>query len=238
MTTEIRLNKYLKDLGYGSRRKCEEYIKKGFVKLNGKIVTELATKVIPGKDEIVVSDEILAEKNKFVYILLNKPVGYVTTKSVEEGKTVFELLPDIEGLTYAGRLDKESEGLLVFSNDGEFIYRVASSENEKEKEYLVVCNKEITDGMLHKMRAGMQIDGKKTKPAKVFRVDEKSFRIILTEGINRQIRKMVRKVGAGVEMLKRIRIANIKNNIPEVGKWRYLTEEEKNIFLDKRCKNV
>ncbi|BDU50256.1 pseudouridine synthase [Haliovirga abyssi] len=223
---KIRLNKYLKDLGISSRRKADEFIEKGYIKLNGKVVKELGTKIDIEKDVIEISDKLKKEKENYVYLVLNKPKGYVTSKNKKEGKTVLELLPNIKNLTYAGRLDKESEGLLIFSNDGEFVFKITYPDFEKEKEYLVTVDKKINEKLLDKMRKGMVIDNKQTKPTKIKKVNEYSYKIILTEGINRQIRKMAKKVGLNVKKLIRIRIKNIYIDSVEYGKWRYLKKDE------------
>lgn len=223
---EIRLNKYLKDKGIASRRKADEFISKGYIRVNGKVVTELGFRVDEDKDKIEISEELNEEKKKYRYIVLNKPAGYVTSKSENEGKSVFSLLPEIEGLTYAGRLDKESKGLLIFSNDGEFIFGITYPEFEKEKEYRVVVDEAVTEEALNKMRKGMMIDGKLTKQAVVEKTGDYSFNIILNEGMNRQIRKMAKRVGYEVIELTRFRIKSILSNDIKIGTWRELTKEE------------
>lgn len=223
---EIRLNKYLKDKGLCSRRKADEFIEKGYITVNGEVVTELGKRIDDEKDIVAVSQEAYKEKKEFRYILLYKPQGYVTTKSEGEGKNVFDLVPEIEGLTYAGRLDKDSEGLLIFSNDGEFVYGLTYPEFEKEKEYSVEVDREVTEEKLDIMRKGMIIQGKMTKPAVVTKTGKYSYNIILTEGMNRQIRRMARRVDWEVMTLIRFRIKEIRIEKMKAGEWRNLTSNE------------
>ena len=128
----VRLNKYLRDSGLCSRRKADEFIAKGFVSVDGEVVTDLGTKIDPLVNKVEISSDAEKETDSYRYILLYKPVDYITTKNEYEGKTVFDLVPNIENLTYSGRLDKDSEGLIILSNDGNFIYHVANPDNEKE----------------------------------------------------------------------------------------------------------
>lgn len=223
----IRLNKYLKDSGLCSRRKADEFIANGLIKVNGAIVTKLGFKVNPLQDKI----EILAEVNKiidaFKYIILNKPKGYVCSKSTLDGKNIFELLPKIDGLSYAGRLDKDSQGLIILSNDGKFIYNVAHNEHNIEKEYLVRIDKPLTKEYLTQQASGnIRINGKRVRKAKVLLVSEYLYKITLTEGMNRQVRKMAENQGYFVTQLTRIRIGNIIDDTIAIGKWRYLTQSE------------
>lgn len=222
----VRLNKHLRDSGLCSRRKADEFIQKGYVSVDGKVVKELGFRVDPQSCKISVSPEAHDEKKSFRYILLYKPSGYVATRSSLEGKTIFDLLPDIPGLTYSGRLDKDSEGLIILSDDGEFTYAVASPENNKEKEYLVELDGYISDSDLKKMEEGMLIDGKKTRPARCRRTGKKTYTIVLTEGMNRQVRKMAGKLHFNIVNLKRIRIGQIECGRMRPGEWRDLTSVE------------
>ncbi len=225
----IRLNKYLKDQGIASRRKADELIAGGYIRVNGEVVREMGVTVDPETD--IVECESLF-KNDYVYIAYHKPAGVVTSANEEEGRTIFADLPAIDNLAYAGRLDKESEGLLIVSNDGQFVYAVAGADNEKEKEYTVFTDRPVTESMLVKMRLGMVIDGKKTKTARAERIGERTFTLIIREGLNRQIRKMAQKVGLTVMRLIRTRVHTVKLNNLEPGKWRYLTTEEIESFSD------
>ncbi|MCC2626003.1 MAG: rRNA pseudouridine synthase [Burkholderiales bacterium] len=223
----VRLNKYLKDQDICSRRKADEFIAKGYVKVNGQIVTELGLKVDPQKDKVEILPELLQEKSEFKYIILNKPIGYVCSKSVNEGLNIFSLLPNIKGLTYAGRLDKDSRGLLLLSNDGKFVYKALGNEFKCEKEYIVRVNKPITENFLNSISNGsITLDDKRIRPCRVSQVNEYVFGIILTEGINRQIRRMAEHQGYTVLDLERVRIGNIRDRTLSKGQWRYLTKTE------------
>lgn len=226
-TLLIRINKYLKDTGLCSRRMAEVFITKGYITVNGNITTNLGTKINPLIDKVEISPLAYKETKEFVYILLNKPKGYVCSKNNLDGKLVFELVPKIEGLAYAGRLDKDSHGLIVLSNDGKFVYKLSGSEFCKEKEYIVRVNKPINQEFLEKQRNGsLIIDGKQVKPTQVQQIDSHVYKIILTEGINRQIRKMAKALNYNVIDLKRIRIDTLNDNDIGLGKWRYITPEE------------
>lgn len=228
----VRLNKYLKDLGICSRRKADEFIEKGYIKVNGTVVTELGFKINPDTDKLEVSPELDEEKSQFRYILLNKPIGYVCSKSDLDGRNIFELLPEIDGLTYAGRLDKDSSGLIILSNDGKFVYSVAGSEFEREKEYIVRVNKPITNNYLYYQSNGLiKLDGKQVKPAKVKSINEDSYQIIIKEGMNRQIRRMAENQGYKVVSLTRVRIDKITDANLGLGEWRNLTEAEIKLIL-------
>lgn len=227
----IRLNKYLKDIGICSRRKADEFIEKGFIKVNGNTITELGFKINPATDKLDILPDLAEETAKFRYILLNKPCGYVCSKSDMDGRTIFELLPKIEGLTYAGRLDKESSGLLILSNDGKFVYSVAGSEFACEKEYMVRVNKPLTQNYLYYQGNGLiKLDGKQVKPAKVKMIDDFRYHITLKEGMNRQIRRMAENQGYKVLDLERIRIDKIRDDNLNLGKWRDLNDIEIKYF--------
>ena len=229
----IRLNKHIKGMGICSRRKADEFIAKGYIKVNGKIVTDLGFKINPEKDLVAVLPALDQEVSEFSYILLNKPKGYVCSKSNMEGNNIFRLLPKIDNLTYAGRLDKDSHGLILLSNDGKFIYKIASSEFAKEKEYIVRVNKEITDNFLYKQSDGsIKLDGRLVKRTYVELVNSYTYKIVLQEGINRQIRRMAEHQGYKVVDLKRIRIGNLVDNELNCGSWRDLTIKEiKNLSI-------
>lgn len=223
---QVRLQKYLADRGVGSRRKCEEYIADGLIRINGKVVTEMGVKVDPEKDAIEVSPEIRMIKQKLVYIMLNKPAGYVTTRCQSEGKTVYDLVGVPERIFSVGRLDKDSSGLLLLTNDGEFAYQLAHPSFEHEKEYEVTVEGNITAGALDKLRAGVKLWGSKTLPTLITKTGKNSFRIVLREGKNRQIRRICRKVGYPVKTLKRVRIGSLTlGSLPE-GQWKYLQKTE------------
>ena len=222
----VRLNKFLRDSGLCSRRKADEFIARGYVSVDGKIVTDLGTKIDPLVNKVDISSDAEKETGSYRYILLYKPAGYIATRNEYEGKTVFNLVPEIENLTYSGRLDKDSEGLIILSNDGNFIYHVANPDNEKEKEYSVTVDHFISDPDLSKMQSGMIIEGKQTKPAVCIRTGKRSYNITLKEGMNRQVRKMAGKVHCNIISLKRVRIGKLTAGSLKPGQWRNLSKEE------------
>lgn len=223
---EVRLQKYLSGAGICSRRKGEEYIKAGWVKVNGKVVTELGVKVDPERDAVEVDSAAIRSDSAPIYIALNKPEGVVSSCHQENEHIVMDLL-DISDRVYPiGRLDKASTGLLLLTNDGQLHHRLTHPSFNHEKEYEVTVAKPLPEGALRKLAEGLPMMGTRTRPARVNRISARRFRIVLQEGKNRQIRRMVRKVGSRVTSLKRIRIANIKlGNLP-TGSWRHLTERE------------
>jgi len=227
----MRLQKYLSSAGFCSRRKGEEYIKDGLVKVNGITVTELGTKVDPQNDHIEVNGTLVKEGQKKVYIALNKPREYVTSCDHPGEKIVLDLVDIPERIYPVGRLDKDSTGLLLLTNDGRLHHRLSHPSFDHEKEYEVTVPSHITDGALRSLERGMPMMGTKTRPAKIKRLSSKRFRIVLKEGRNRQIRRMVGKVGGRVIGLKRIRISNIKLSKLSEGSWRYLGEKEKKDLL-------
>jgi pseudouridine synthase len=223
----MRLQKYLSGAGFCSRRKGEEFITDGLVKVNGIIITQLGTKVDPQNDRIEVNQTLVKAGQEKVYIALNKPREYVTSCDHAGEKIVLDLVDIPERIYPVGRLDKDSTGLLLLTNDGRLHHRLSHPSFDHEKEYEVTAASHITDGALKSLEKGMPMMGKKTRPAKVKRLSSKQFRIILKEGRNRQIRRMVRKVGNRVIGLKRIRISSIKLGRLSEGSWRYLGEKEK-----------
>ena len=223
----VRLNKYLKDQDICSRRKADEFIAKGYIKVNGQIITELGFKLNPLLDKVELSPELTLEKQQFRYIVLNKPKGYVCSKNREDGKPIFDLLPVVKDLTYAGRLDKDSHGLVILSNDGKFVYKVFGAEFAKQKEYIVRVNKAVTPEYLAKQANGsIELDGKLLRPAQVKQIGTHAYKITLTEGVNRQLRRMAEVCDYRVVDLKRIRIDNIVDRGLETGEWRELTAGE------------
>lgn len=228
---EIRLQKFLSQAGVCSRRQGEEYILSGQVSVNGKVVVELGTKIDPERDQVKFRGKSVTAAEEMIYIALNKPPGYVTSCEQPGDKTVMELV-DIPTRVYpVGRLDKNSVGLLLLTNDGRLHHRLSHPSFDHEKEYEVTVASPIPDSALARIAKGMMIMGAKTRTAEVRRISPASFRIILKEGKNRQIRRMAEKVGNSVRALKRIRISNIRlAKLPE-GTWRYLTEEEKKHLL-------
>jgi 23S rRNA pseudouridine2605 synthase/23S rRNA pseudouridine2604 synthase len=228
---EIRLQKFLSGAGICSRRKGEEYIKAGWVKVNGKIVTELGVKVDPHQDVIEVDSDAIRSDTPPVYIALNKPRGYVSSCYQPNEKIVLDLLDIAERVYPIGRLDKDSTGLLLLTNDGHLHQRLSHPSFNHEKAYEVTVAKPLPEGALRKLADGLPMMGTRTRPARVKRISGRRFRIILQEGKNRQIRRMVRKVGNQVVDLKRIRIANIELGRLPIGRWRHLTKNEIDVLF-------
>lgn len=226
----MRLQKFISKAGYCSRRRAEKLILDGKVSVNGQIITQLGTKVDPEKDKISIENTLLTLEKDLVYILLNKPKGYVTSCSHPGEKIVLELLDISQRVYPVGRLDKDSTGLLLLTNDGKLHLQLTHPSFDHEKEYLVTVAEPISQTALNSLEKGIQILGTQTRPALIKRISATKFKIILKEGKNRQIRRMVKKVGNRVTDLKRIRMANIRlGKLPE-GKWRYLNETEKKVL--------
>ena len=230
---EIRLQKYLAEAGIASRRKCEEYITDGRIKVNGKIINELGTKVNPEKDEIYFDDKKIENKEELVYILLNKPIGYVTTAKDQFNRdTVMNLIKIKERVVPVGRLDMYTSGALLLSNDGNFVYKITHPKHEINKTYTVTLKGIVTREDIEKLEKGVDIGGYTTKPAKVkiLKTDiEKNIsrlEITIHEGKNRQVRKMCEAIGKKVQALHRTKIGNISVKTLKIGQWRYLTKKE------------
>ena len=229
--SSMRLQKFLSAVGVCSRRRGEEYIKAGRVAVNGEIVAELGTKIDPDMDLVQVDGKSIKPSQTYVYIALNKPRGYVTSCSHPGEKIVMDLVDISQRVYPIGRLDKDSTGLLLLTNDGRLHHRLSHPSFDHEKEYDVTTAQTITAGALRKLAAGLPLLGTKTRPAEVRRISERRFRIILQEGKNRQIRRMVRKVGNQVTRLKRVRVGSVKLGRLPLGSWRYLTVKEKQDLL-------
>lgn len=229
--SEVRLQKYLSQAGVCSRRRGEAYIVAGRVRVNGKVATTLGTKIIPGKDRIEVDGKPISVAEQWTYIALNKPKGYVTSCSHAGEKVVVTLVDLPQRLFPIGRLDKDSIGLLLLTDDGRLHHQLSHPGFDHEKEYEVTLQQPIKDAALHQMASGVILKGRKTRRAQVKRMSGRRFRIVLQEGRNRQIRRMARHLGHQVTRLKRIRVANIRlGNLPPGG-WRYLTAAEKKVLL-------
>jgi 23S rRNA pseudouridine2605 synthase/23S rRNA pseudouridine2604 synthase len=227
----IRLQKYLSAAGVCSRRQGEAMISAGRVSVNGQVVTRLGTKVAPGRDRIEVDGRPVRAEVAPVYIALNKPAGYVTSCRQPKDRIVLDLVDIGERVYPVGRLDKESTGLLLLTNDGRLHHRLSHPSFDHEKEYEVTVDRPISDDQLAKMASGMPVLGSRTRPAQVRRLSKRRFRIVLKEGRNRQIRRMARKLGHRVVHLKRIRVADIRLGRLARGQWRHLTNREKKALL-------
>jgi len=222
----IRLQKWLSQAGVCSRRQGENLIRAGRIGVNGQIVTLLGTKIDPRSDTVTVDGRPVAGPGERIYIALHKPAGYVTSCRHPGEKLVVDLVDTPERIFPVGRLDKDSTGLLLLTNDGPLHHYLSHPAFNHEKEYEVTADGPIADSDLLYMAKGMPLGGTKTRPAEVTRLAENRFRIVLKEGRNRQIRRMVRKVGLGVVLLKRIRIAHIVLGDLAEGHWRPLSAEE------------
>ncbi len=230
---EERLQKYLAQCGVASRRKCEELILQGRVQINGVTVTELGTKINPEKDKIKFDGKDVKQSQKLVYILLNKPIGYVTTADDQFGRdTVLDLVKVKERIVPVGRLDMYTSGALILTNDGDFVYQVTHPKHEIEKTYTVTIKGIVQNSEVEQLRSGVKIDDYITKPARVrilktdTEKDISRLEITIHEGKNRQVRKMCEAVGRKVLALHRSKIGGIGVKDIELGKWRYLTANE------------
>tara|TARA_B100001057_G_C22821584_1_gene939649 strand:+ start:1321 stop:2052 length:732 start_codon:yes stop_codon:yes gene_type:complete len=223
--TGTRINKYLSEIGYCSRREADKLIEAGRVLVNGK-KAEMGVKISP-QDKVTVNGEMLNRpKNKKVYLAFNKPKGIVcTTDTKIEKDNIIDFINYPKRIFPIGRLDKPSEGLIFLTNDGDIVNKILRAQNNHEKEYIVTVNKPITQAFLHKMSNGVPILDTVTKKCFVKQTHKNQFRIILTQGLNRQIRRMCEYFDYQVTALKRARIMNVKLDT-KVGKWRYLKPEE------------
>ena len=228
---EERLQKYMASCGVASRRKCEELILAGKVKVNGILVNELGTKVNPEKDVIEYYGKIISKEEKKVYIMLNKPEGYVTTNKDEKNrKTILDIVKVNERIYPIGRLDYDSSGLIILTNDGDLYNKIMHPRVKVVKRYIAVCKGEFTPRELDKFRKGIDIGGYITADAniKVIKVEDgkSTVEIGIHEGKNRQIRRMCSALGHDVLSLKRVAVGKIKLGYLRRGEWRNLTKEE------------
>lgn len=227
----MRLQKFLSAAGVCSRRKAEELIREGRVQVNGTVVAELGARTDPENDRVTVDGLDVRPPQRFVYLALNKPRGYVSSCRHAGKKIVLELVNVPERVYPVGRLDKDSTGLLLLTNDGRLHQRLSHPSFDHEKEYDVVVARPLSDGALRRMAAGMPLLNTRTRPAEVHRIGERRFRIVLKEGRNRQIRRMVRQLGNEVIDLKRVRVAHVRLGRLSEGRWRHLTDAEVQALL-------
>lgn len=224
MDEKIRINKYLSMCGYCSRREADHLLEQGRVTID-KRTAGLGGRVLEGQSVCVDGIEIHPRKKR-ILIAFHKPAGVVCTSSKKEKNNIIDYIHFDERIFPVGRLDKDSTGLILLTNDGEMTDRILRSGNGHEKEYVVTVSKPLKKEVLDAMRQGVPILGTMTKPCQIDKIDERSFRIVLTQGLNRQIRRMCEYFGYRVLRLKRIRVMNVLlDGLPE-GKWRYLSEEE------------
>ena len=224
MEERIRINKYLSQAGVLSRRKADEAVQNGEITINGMVATMGET--VSENDEVRYKGDLVTPRKEKVVIAYNKPLGQECTSAEASKDSVFNYVDFPEMLYYVGRLDKNSQGLLLLTNDGELSNEIQKARNNHEKEYVVRVNKPLTAEFVNGMRGGVPLEERSTKKCKVKQIGKNTFNIILTEGINRQIRKMCEHFGYRVEYLKRVRVMNIELGNLEKGKWRYLTPEE------------
>lgn len=221
----MRINKFLSEAGIISRRGADKWITDGRVLINGK-TAELGSKVEAGDDVRVDGEQIVVEQ-PLVYLVLNKPVGITSTTESHIKGNIIDYINHPLRIFHIGRLDKDSDGLILLTNDGDIVNEILRAENHHEKEYVVTVNEKITDTFIENMATGVNILGTKTLPCKVKKIGPKTFNIILTQGLNRQIRRMCSALGFTVKRLQRIRIMNISIESLPIGEWRELTPTEK-----------
>lgn len=223
----MRINKYLSEAGICSRRGADKWIEAGRIKING-VKAELGSKVTEG-DSVEVDNKVvtLNTDKGYVYIKLNKPRGITSTTERHIKGNIVDFVGHSERIFHIGRLDKDSEGLILLTNDGDIVNEILRKEGRHEKEYIVTVDKPITDDFVKQMSEGVAILDTVTLPAEVERLNAKTFKIILTQGLNRQIRRMTEVLGYEVKQLRRIRVMNILVDDLKLGEWKDLTENEK-----------
>ena len=228
----MRLNKFLATAGIASRRKCEELIKNGEIKVNGQVVLNLATTIDEKKDKVEYKGGVLSLPSSFIYLKMNKPKGYASTSSDEKGrKTIFDLVEDKSvRLFNVGRLDYDTEGLILLTNDGDFANRVIHPKFEIEKEYMVTIEGKMQESEFAVLRKGAVVNGERMPEAKVKPIsfDGKftKLSVVITEGQNHQVRRMFEAIGRNIRLLKRVRIGQVRLGNLYRGKTKPLTEEE------------
>lgn len=221
---EVRLNKYISDTGFCSRREADKLIEANRVKVDG-VVAAMGTKVAKGQ-KVTVDNKPLKLQEELVYIALNKPRGITCTTEKKIKGNIVDYVNHEKRIFPIGRLDKDSEGLIFLTNDGDIVNKILRAGNNHEKEYIVTVNKDINDKFIKAMANGVPILDTVTKKCYVEKISRNKFRIILTQGLNRQIRRMCSYFGYEVTRLKRIRIMNVKLDNLETGAWRYLSNKE------------
>lgn len=240
---KVRLQKFMAECGIASRRKCEEYINLGKVKVNGKVITELGEKVNPSIDKVEFEGKIIKYNNdKKIYILLNKPIDYVTTVHDQfQRETVLDLVKGVhERIVPVGRLDMYTSGALILTNDGDFVYKITHPKYEIEKTYVATIKGIISEEAILKLENGVEIEDYISKPAKVkiMKIDKEKeqsrVQITIHEGKNREVRKMCEAIGYRVIALHRRKIGNLDVKDLKLGEWRYLTKREVESFKIKK----
>ena len=224
MSEQKRLNKYISDSGICSRREADRLIEGGYVTVNGK-KAEVGVKVSL-TDKVSVKNKLIKIKKRRVYMAFNKPVGVTSTTDKKDKDNIIDFIGYGERIFHIGRLDKMSEGLIFLTNDGDIVNKILRAGNNHEKEYIVTVDKPITTDFIKKMGGGIKILDTVTQNCEVEKLSKYKFRITLTQGLNRQIRRMCETLGYTVTKLKRIRIMNVELKGIEIGQWRYLTDNE------------
>lgn len=235
----MRINKFLSNSGLASRRKCDQLIEEGKVFVNGKQVTELGSQINEKKDKVTVEGKTITLPSSFVYIKLNKPKGYVCTAQDEKGrKTIYDLIDSEERLFSIGRLDYDTEGLILLTNDGDFANKVAHPKFNIDKEYRVTVEGEIKESEMAVMRKGVVVDGQRMPSSIVNFISYENgytkLSVIIDEGQNRQIRRMFEAIGKTIKLLKRVRIGQVRLGGLRRGDYKDLTEVELNSLVGKR----
>ena len=226
----ISLNKYISETGLCSRREADKLIEAGRVKIND-VVARKGNRAT-ATDKVYIDDVLISKETKPVYVALNKPVGIVCTTDQHEPENIIDYLGFQERIFPIGRLDKMSQGLILLTNDGDIVNKILRAGNYHEKEYIVTVNKPINSSFIKSMSAGVPILDTVTNPCKVTQIDEFTFKIILTQGLNRQIRRMCEYLDYHVRSLNRVRIMNISLDGIDYDTWRYLTEKEISELMD------
>lgn len=226
----MRLNKFIAESGKASRRGADKLIEEGRVLINGK-VAKIGATVNPG-DTVLVNGQTIRMANNYVYIALNKPVGITCTTEKNVKGNIVDYVNHPLRIFNIGRLDKDSEGLILLTNDGDIVNEILRAENEHEKEYIVSVDRPINDDFVKKMSSGVKILGTTTLPCEVRPIDKFTFNIILKQGLNRQIRRMCEVLGYNVTRLQRVRIMNITLGKLPYGQWRDLSKKEKDRLFD------
>ncbi|OKP86640.1 23S rRNA pseudouridine(2604) synthase RluF [Paenibacillus sp. P32E] len=221
----MRINKFISETGFCSRREADKLVEGGRVSINGERAV-LGSQAGQG-DEVRIDGKLLETGSKVVYIALNKPVGITSTTEAHIQGNIVDFVGHHERIFPIGRLDKDSEGLILLTNDGDIVNKILRAEGKHEKEYIVTVDRPLTPSFITGMSSGVKILGSRTLPCEVTRISERVFRIILTEGKNRQIRRMCSAFGYEVRHLQRIRVMNIRLGTLQTGEWRELSAQEK-----------
>lgn len=227
----MRINKFISETGFCSRREADKLVAEGRVTING-LAAELGSQAEEG-DDVRVNGNPVREKSQHVYLALNKPIGVTSTTEQHIEGNIVDFIGHTQRIFPIGRLDKDSEGLILLTNDGDIVNLILRAENKHEKEYIVTVDKPVTDRFVQGMSTGVRILGSLTLPCQVHKLTDNTFRMILTEGRNRQIRRMCSAFGYEVRRLQRVRIMNIQLGDLKLGTWRELTAQEQQVLFER-----